>query len=127
MKEWIENIIGSLNQLEGISAVSLVFLSCIAVGYVVRSIKRIDNSSIPAIVTLWGVVFMGLVANSRATDMSLRVWLVRNVLVGAVVGVASVLMHKLVLKRVEDWISAKFNLGNTEFFKKSDSEPPKEP
>lgn len=124
MEQWIDNTVAMLNKLEGLPAVALVFFFCLALGYVIRSIKSVDNSAIPLIVTFGGSLLMGLIANSRPTDTPLRVWVVRNILVGGIIGVASVLAHKFFLKKIEDWLAAKFDLGNTDFFTKDDQKDP---
>lgn len=119
--ESIDKIIGYLNQLYGLPAVALVAFSCVAVGYVLRTVKRFPNDGIPLAVILWGAIAMSLVADARANNMSLRVWICRNVLVGLVVGFASWMLHRVVLSRVEDWIVSKFpDLGNTTIFRRSD-------
>lgn len=124
----IDQAIGWLNQLYGLPAAALVLISCLAVGYVLRFIKRFPNDGIPVAVVLWGAVAMTLVADSRATSMSLRVWIVRNVLVGLAIGFISWLVHNLLLSKVEDWLASKFpeKAQDTTFFAKP-APPPQDP
>lgn len=128
----IDQAIGWLNQLYGLPAAALVLISCLAVGYVLRFIKAFPNNGIPVAVVLWGAIAMTLVADSRATSMSLRVWIVRNVLVGLAIGFISWLIHNLLLSKVEDWLASKFpdKVADTTFFSKPspppvDNPPPK--
>ena len=111
-----------LDKIQGLSAVALVFLSCIVIGYVLRLIKSFPNEGIPVVVILWGALVMLFIADPRATTMPARVWTVRNILVGLIIGMAAWVSHKMVLSYLEDFLIAKFNLGNTTFFRKSDSD-----
>ena len=124
MTELIDKAIGVLNQLYGLPAFALVFCSCIVVGYILRFVKRFPNDGIPVAVVLWGGIIMTLVADTRATSMPARVWVVRNILVGMIFGLVAWLTHKVALSRLEDWIVAKFNLGNTAFFQRKPADYP---
>lgn len=129
MSDYIDQAINALNKLYGLPAAALVLLSCVAVGYVLRFIKRFPNDGIPVAVILWGAVAMSLVADSRAANMSLRVWIVRNVLVGLGIGFGAWVTHKMVLSKIEDWIARKFpdTLGNTDFFQRKAGDVPQAP
>lgn len=121
MTDYIDQIVSALNKLYGLPAVALVAFSCIVVGYIIRYVRSIDNSAIPVVVILWGALAMSLVADSRANNMSLRVWVVRNILVGLAIGFISWMAHRYVIKRFEDWVTAKFpQSGGTQFFAKLD-------
>jgi len=117
MSDTIEKSIAFLNSLYGLPAAALVFGSCVVWGYILRFIKRFPNDGIPVAVVLWGGIVMSLVADSRASSMPLRVWVVRNIMVGLIIGLLAWLAHKTILGRIEDWISSKFNLQDTAFFK----------
>lgn len=127
MSDYIDKTIGLLNQLYGLPAVALVLGSCIVLGYVLRFIKAFPNDGIPVAVILWGGIVMSLVADSRASSMPIRVWVVRNILVGMIIGLGAWLVHKALLSRVENWLANKFNLGNTEFFGGKKNDPPPAP
>lgn len=114
----LDQIIAWLNRLYGLPAGALVLGTCIVLGYILRFVKRFPNDGIPVAVVLWGAIAMSLVADSRASSMPLRIWVVRNVLVGMIIGLAAWMAHKIALSRLEDWIATKFNLNNTDFFKK---------
>lgn len=104
----IETIIDALNKIEGAPAIALVLLSCLAVGYALRFIRRFPNDGIPVAVILWGAAFMPLLSDFRTSGIqSLRVWIIRNLVVGLIVGFVAWLVHNLILSKVEDWISSK--------------------
>lgn len=124
MTDYLDKLIAGLNSLYGLPAVGLVFGSCIVLGYVLRFIKKFPNDGIPVAVTLWGAVAMSLVADSRSSNMTLRIWVVRNVLVGMIIGLAAWIVHKTAISKLEDWIASKFNLGDTTFFKRKESDVP---
>lgn len=124
--ESLDKVIAWLNQLYGLPAATLVFASCIVLGYALRFVKRFPNDGIPVAVILWGGIVMSLVADARASSMSLRIWVVRNVLVGMVIGMVSWLAHKILLSRVENWIASKFGGSDTTFFNKQNALTPKD-
>jgi hypothetical protein len=109
MNEWLDSAIAALNKLEGLPAAALVMGSCIVLGYVLRFIKAFPNDGIPVAVILWGSVAMSLVADARASSMTLRMWIVRNVLVGSVIGLLAWLLHKTLISRLEDWLVSKLD------------------
>lgn len=130
MNDYIDKIVSALNTLYGLPAVALVFGSCIALGYVLRFVRRFPNDGIPVAVILWGGIAMSVIADSRASSMPLRVWIVRNLLVGMIIGLGAWLVHKIALSRLEDWVAKRFSaLTDTAFFKKEDKTDatPKDP
>lgn len=128
MSDTIDQVIAWLNKLNGAPAVALVFLSCIVLGYILRFIKRFPNDGIPVAVVLWGGIVMSIIADTRPSNQSLRVWIVRNVLVGMGIGFFAWLAHKLLISKIEDWIGNMFpSLSGTTFFRRKptdNSEPP---
>lgn len=125
MTNTLDSVIAWLNQLYGLPAATLVFASCIVLGYALRFVKRFPNDGIPVAVILWGGIAMSAVADARASNMSLRVWVVRNILVGMVIGMVAWLAHKIILSRVEDWIASKFGGSqDTTFFNKPNPPAP---
>lgn len=122
---YLNDLLQWLDKIQGLPAVALVFISCIAVGYVLRGIKSFPNQAIPTVVVLWGMVAMLFIADPRASTMPARIWTARNTLVGLAIGFFAWLAHKYLLKKFENWIAKKFDLGDTNFFDKS--APPKDP
>lgn len=124
MEQQLDNLLSHLNKLEGMSAAGLVFLSCLVVGYAWRFIKLkwFANDAIPVVVIVWGAFAMSMIADARASAMPFRVWMLRNVLIGAVIGFSVWLVHDLAISRVEDWIASKLPGA-----KKDPSTPPPPP
>jgi hypothetical protein len=124
----IDDVLSNLDKLQGASAVTLVFLSCIVVGYILRFIKPFPNNAIPVVVVLWGGMFMSLIASGRATTMPMHVWVIRNALVGLIIGGAAWIAHYVVISRIETWVQSKFpGTQDTTLFKKEPNAEPVKP
>lgn len=125
----INELLQWLDRIQGLSAAALIFMSCIVVGYALRFVKRFPNDGIPVVVILWGAVAMLIIADPRASSMPARIWTMRNLAVGLIIGLVAWLIHNKLLSRAEDWLLSKLpNLGNTDFFKRKNgdsNEPPK--
>lgn len=119
----INNFLSALDKLEGLSAAALVFVLCLATGYAWRglNLKWFPNDAIPVVVMLTGAIVMAFIADGRPTTMPPRVWTVRNLAIGFVIGAFAWLVHNYALSKIEDWLVSKLpSLSNTTFFKKSD-------
>lgn len=129
MSDTIDKVIAGLNSLYGLPAVALVLGSCIVLGYILKFIRQFPNDGIPVAVVLWGGIAMSLVADARASSMPLRVWVVRNILVGMIIGLVAWIVHKTALSKLEDWIGMRFGLQGTSFFSKKNGAitPPTDP
>lgn len=122
-----------LDKIQGLSAVALVFFLCLAVGYAWRSIKFkwFPNDAIPMVVMGTGSLVMSFIASGRPNDMPSHVWVVRNLVVGFIIGALAWLVHNYALSKLENWLASKFpGLNDTAFFKKDkdqdiDQNPPK--
>lgn len=120
MLDSIEQFLSFLDKIQGLSAAALVGLTCIVVGYLMRAIKPFPNEGIPVVVILWGAIGMLFLADPRATNMPARIWTVRNLFVGLVIGLLSWFAHKLILSRIENWFIAKYPASNgTTFLKRT--------
>lgn len=106
--DYLNALLAVLDKIQGLPAVALVCASCIVVGYVLRFIKAFPNNAIPVVVILWGAVAMMLLADPRATNMPLRIWAMRNLLVGLAIGFLAWMLHYWVLSWIEDYIAKKF-------------------
>lgn len=126
MMETLNDMLQWLDRIQGLSAAVLVFFSCIVVGYCLRFIKRFPNNGIPLAVVLWGALMMLIIADPRANTMPARVWTMRNLGAGLIIGFLAWLMHRTLIKRLEEFICRKLNLGDTQFFNKEDKTPPPE-
>lgn len=120
--ESLDKVLGWLDKLQGMSAVALIFLSCIGLGYILRYVKQFPNGGIPLAVVLWGTAAMMIAADARANNMPARVWVVRNAMIGITIGVSAILFHKYILRFAEEWLGKKFpKFGDTMLFKKGAS------
>jgi hypothetical protein len=96
-----DSFIQLLNSLYGLPSSLLVGITCIIFGYALRLAKNFPNNGIPLACILWGMTFTPLISDIPA-HTSFRVWLGRNILLGAIIGAGAWLAHKWLLKRVED-------------------------
>jgi hypothetical protein len=94
-----------LEKLYGLPAIALVLVSCIFLGYILRVITIFPNKGIPLAVILWGGVFFPAIADATS-NFPFRVWLIRNLLMGLMIGVVAWLLHNQVLSRLEDRLCA---------------------
>lgn len=108
IESYIDQAVDLLQKLNGLPAIALVAISCLVVGYVLRFIKKFPNDAIPVVVTIWGMWY-AVVADANNT-IPLRVWTVRNLLIGLVVGFLAWLFHNLILSKIEDKIPFLKNL-----------------
>lgn len=121
------------DKLMGLPSGVLVFLGCIAVGYLLRSIKRFPNDGIPLTVVLIGCILFMLVAPDQI-GVTRRIWLTKNFLFGLIIGLSSWMIHKIVLSKVEDRLeligklpeSLRTKTGNTDMYVKPPIEPKSE-
>lgn len=78
----------------------LVFVVCIAVGYVAKWMPFVNNRFIPTIVVSVGVVLCPAISEYQPGQ--LRVAVVKNMAFGLVFACSAWLLHNKVLKRVEE-------------------------
>jgi len=115
----LEDLLGILDKVQGLSGAALICFSCIIVGYLLRFIRSFPNDGIPLVVILWGALFNLLLADPYVAGSSLRVWTVKNFLVGLIYGAIAWGVHYWALSKIEDYISKKFPaVGDTAFFTK---------
>lgn len=99
LNEWLTSATEMLGKLNGAPGYVLVFISCIAIGYVLRNVKQFPNGGIPVAIALWGGLFTVMVAEDA--PIPLRIWIFRNAAFGVSIGVAAWLFHKFILSRAE--------------------------
>ena len=95
----LDQITHSLQSLAGAPASTLIIIGCIILGFVLKRIKIFPNDAIPVVVVLTGAVLYPLIADDR-NDLPLRVWIIRNALLGLAHGFAAWLIHNQVLSRI---------------------------
>lgn len=104
-------------------AAVLVFLFCIASGYVWRAIKVFPNRYTPLAVMVAGAILLtGMDWVSKPTAPAV----IRSASIGFIIGFLAWLLHRLLIKRVEDWLGSKLG-DDPEFLDKPATETPKDP
>ena len=89
-------------QLYGAPSGVLLAAFAIALGYLLKSLPKFNNQYIPfVVVSLCTIGFM-LIAPARTPDMALRIWLVRNFIIGFIIGFAAWTFHAQLLRRFVD-------------------------
>lgn len=106
IESMLDALANLLNRVNGLPAAGIVLLSCWVVGYALRFWKKFPNEGIPVAVILWGGAFNPLLADLNS-QMGWRIWFVKNLLVGLVIGFLAWLVHNLVLAKLEDWLTSK--------------------
>jgi hypothetical protein len=96
-----EDFLGTIYDLPGYM---LVGLSCTIFGYCLRFFKKFPNDGIPMACMLWGMIFNPLMAAAPPPEASTRIWLVRHILMGLIIGAGAWMTHKYVLSRIESSI-----------------------
>lgn len=80
----------------------LVAAVAIVIGYVLRTIPQFNNKYIPLFVVVFCTVIFMLIAPARLPEMPERIWLVRNLCIGLIIGFASWTFHAQLLARFVD-------------------------
>lgn len=130
---YLEQAVKWNEQLLGLPALPLVVIGCMVLGLYLKWSPRTENSRIPQRVVQGGIVgyigltVIGILIEIRAAAdavevvMRLIVWMFRAIIFGSLAGVASIVLHRVVLKKIEkrfNW----FPTGDTEIIHK-----PKDP
>lgn len=113
----IDQLIHWNEQLWGAPSGVLVVLFAVALGYLLKTLPGVNNRYIPLTVVAFCTVAFMLVAPPRAADMVVRIYLVRNFLIGFILGFLAWAFHAQILKR---WVDPKI-------FKPSDNNQPQPP
>lgn len=105
----LKEIFDLLHTLYGLPGYVLVYLSCIAFGYLAKAVKFVPNDKIPLLIFLWGTVWNLLLADAKAPDASLRLWVARNLMIGFLIAGVAWWTHARYLKK---WIDARWFPAN---------------
>lgn len=96
-----------LERLYSAPAIALVLAFCIVLGYVLRFFKCIPKEGIPMAVIFSGPAFFMFIASDN-NDLTMRIWLGRNLMFGIVLGFLAWVIHRTLLKPLEDkWLNGK--------------------
>lgn len=102
LNTWLEQIVTVLSKLYGLPGYALVFLFCIVAGYVVKALPNIPNNVIPWMLVGIGPVLNMLIADTRADDFPIRIWIVKNFVIGFLISGAALWFHRKYLKPMEE-------------------------
>ena len=117
---FIETFVDKVQQLEGAPAALLVLLICLIFGYVLKFVKSFPNRGIPLAVILCGGPMKLVLSEFYKDQTPLRIWIVRNLVIGCCIGFVAWLLHNKILSRLED------KLGLSPGADKPDAEKPPE-
>lgn len=89
----LTQLVDLLARLGGLPGFAMVFLFCLVTGFVLKRISRFPNNGIPVAVVLAGMVLNSLIADPRTDALPFRVWIVKNILFGGIIGFLAWLAH----------------------------------
>lgn len=102
----LDSITAMLGKLYGLPSGMLVLLTCLIVGYILKKFESFPNDGIPVCVILWGGLFFPVMCEFDGKT-PLRIWILRNVFIGLVIGFLAWLFHNKFLSKVEDWVASR--------------------
>jgi Phage holin family Hol44, in holin superfamily V len=106
---WLEQIVSVLGKLYGVPGYALVFLTCVVAGYVVKVLPNVPNNVIPWLLVGIGPILNMMVADTRADEFPIRIWIVKNFIIGFLISGGAMWFHRKFLKPMEE----KFGLFET--------------
>jgi holin family Hol44 protein (superfamily V) len=100
---YIERLISYNEQLNGLPALPIVFLSCLGFGYMVKGFPFVSNRYIPVLVNALGILGNVALAAPYAGDWGNVMALVaRQGTLGGIASAAAWFVHNKFLKRLEE-------------------------
>lgn len=103
MESVIESFSKFINSFYSAPGYVLVAATCIIFGYALRLVKKFPNEGIPFACVLIGMILTPLVDEAEGvTKATFRIWLLRNIMIGGIVGAIAWGAHKLIISRFED-------------------------
>ncbi len=94
LNDAITKMVDILGRLNGLPGYALVFLLCLGMGFLLKTVTRFPNDAIPLAVVLMGAIFNSLIADTKADNIPFRLWIFKNAIVGAIVGLCAWGIHK---------------------------------
>jgi hypothetical protein len=93
-----------IDQLYGAPGWALTVLACIVIGYVLKGVKCFPNGVIPVFVIFAGCILGVFFAGVEPAKYNHLEWLVRNGVIGIILGFIAWVLHAQLIKRVEEKI-----------------------
>jgi hypothetical protein len=104
VNEWLNELSTFLNNLYGLPGITVVFVFCLFMGYVLKITKPFPNVAIPWLIIVIGGAVLPLISDFRDSPLPLRIWLVRNLVFGMLIGLLTWIFHNKILSKIEDKI-----------------------
>ena len=98
----MQTIIEINAQLYGAPSGVLVAAFAIALGYLLKTVPVFPNRYIPLVVVGFCTIAFMLIAPAKAAESTTRIWLVRNFIIGFIIGFAAWMFHAQLLRRFVD-------------------------
>lgn len=97
----LDKIFEFLNSLGGMPKDGLVFVFCLALGFILKKCPWVHNSSIPSLVTLAGALLLPMLSDWQSSALhSVRVFILTQALIGFITGVIAVVAYRVVIKPI---------------------------
>lgn len=97
--DWLQQ---QMDRLSGAPGWVLVGIACLIVGLTLKRIRSFPNSAIPCVVLLVGMLGNSLLAAEEPKGITHRAWLVRQIIIGLVIGFSAWGFHRIVLKKLAE-------------------------
>ena len=89
----MDEVFTQLGKLYGLPGYALVTVFCIVIAVCLKRWKKFPNDGVLLAVVLTGAVFNSVIADPVSDSLTFRVWLVKNVVFGAICGFAGFVVH----------------------------------
>jgi hypothetical protein len=99
--DWIQ---AQIDRLYGLPGWAMTVMGCIVVGYVLKGVKSFPNGVIPVFVVTFGCILGVFFAGENPAKYDHFEWLIRNGVIGIVLGFIAWALHAQLIKRVEEKI-----------------------
>ena len=113
INEWLSDAVDILNKLNGAPSILLVAILCLMLGYILVYSRSFPNRAVPLVVIFAGAAIMPLMSDFKNSPYGLRVWLLRNIVVGAIIGALTWVLHSMLLIRIP-WLKAALESNNSD-------------
>jgi len=96
-KGWLDKIAAFNDYLNGAPLGVLLFGFAVGIGLLLRAWHQFPNRHIPAILIAFTILFFCL--GAPRGELILRIWIIRNILIGAIIGILAFFAHKFVANK----------------------------
>ena len=119
----VDQVFTGLNHLHSMSAEGLIFIVCVAFGFGLRKWTKLSLRTTAAAVVAAGAVLNVVMAEGKSmATMSFRIWAMRSLLIGVIIGVVAFLADTVIVSRIKGWVTGSVSLG-----KNGNGTPPEPP